>query len=271
MAIQNFLEWCSEPTPPNWCIDEEGNLIITANTIIVDHIFRHVETFVRKDFGDGYFTDLNHSINLSIQDGGPNRGIHSFWAITNNEASHTHQQMINNGDGIGIYLWYDYVRPKIRIQNYATAEMVESAILSLDTEYFITISRQNDICTVSIYDGGTLFDEISMTVTNQPFRYLFAISSRGSAGSEDDWISTTISNLDIMEEPSSCTNPYGEHGSSTCMGPDRYICNDGLWELDMANAPECITPPPPEIPWIPIVAGVTIATIIGLYLVKRKK
>lgn len=234
LVFENFLEWCTQPTPPNWCIDEEGNLIIEANTVAVDHMLRHVETYMRKDFGEGYFTDFIHSINIRVQDGGPNRGIHGFWAITNQEQSHTHQQMIDNGDGIGIYLWYDYHRPKIRIQNYATAEWVESLILTLGVNYSVDIARQGNVCTVTIYDGDTLFDEISIPVTNQPFRYLFAISSRGSHGTEDDWISTTISNLNIYVTP---------------------------------------PPPPPEIPWLLIAIGVIVvaATTTGIYLVKRKK
>ena len=83
---------------------------------------------------------------------------------------------------------------------------------------------------------------------------------------DDGW----TSECDVSEP---CTNPDGSHNSTRCVGLDRYICHDGVWELDMENAPECAAAPPPEIPWTLIIAAGAGAGLLaaGVLLGRKKK
>ena len=60
-------------------------------------------------------------------------------------------------------------------------------------------------------------------------------------------------------------------GATQCFGDDLYECQSGQWVLIEENSAECITPPPPEIPWALIGASIIAIGVAGYIFIISKR
>lgn len=177
-------------------VDPDGNMTITANSVAVDHMERPIEAYVRKDFGDDFFTDFIHELDIMVT-AGSDRGHNILWGVTSLETVHTENDWRTGSDGISLYLWYNYGNMWLYFRDSIT-RAVAGWTPTEGILYHLVISRQGEVGTVEIYEGDTLLHTINITLSTQPYRYLFATASRGAGGEPNSWLSYIVSNLRIL-------------------------------------------------------------------------
>jgi len=175
-------------------VDPNGNITITPNSVTVDHMERPIVAYVRKDFGDSFFIDFIHEVDIMIT-AGSDRGHNVLWGLASLETVHTEDDWRIGTDGISLYLWYNYGNMELYFRDSVTGNIGGWVDIQEGIQYHLVISRQGTVGTVEIYEGETLLHTINIALGIQPYRYLFATASRGSNGASTSWLSYAVSNL----------------------------------------------------------------------------
>jgi hypothetical protein len=73
----------------------------------------------------------------------------------------------------------------------------------------------------------------------------------------------------IDPDPVECTT----NGDTKCIGTDKYVCNNGVWDNSGCDSICGCTYPPEPVPsmWIPIIAAVALVSIGSYYIFIKKE
>ena len=179
-------------------VDPGSTVSVAANTITVTQMqSRSTDTYVYKDYGAGYFDDFVHSVDTSANYS-DSSDFCLVWGL-----SDTVNDQEQWNDGLVVY-WFDYgtgFRLVIgEMVNTVLTNESYSGIIADATTVYPKITRTGTSYKLDIYsDAGrtSLIETVGpITVDTQTYQYLYALSSKNSAGS-GYLVDATISNLDL--------------------------------------------------------------------------
>lgn len=180
--------------------DEDSDITITSETITVDTIRRDAVSYVRKDYGAGYFgTSFTHYgyVNASAFSGGA--GAFAYWAVSQAPLDSI-AAMVAANDGI-ILRWSVSVgqtSTSLVIIDYDTDNsdpLAFSVSPYLPGEVWFKVTRDGSTLDVDLYsDSGysTLIPNGDLQITiseSDTFRYLYGAIG---AGTEDAYAASTV-------------------------------------------------------------------------------
>jgi len=181
-------------------VDSDGDITITASKMDVDTMSKGADSYTYKSHGASHFGDFDHL--LDVYTG--NEGTEGYgnragcWAVVDNpgnysDAKYTHHE--------GIYVWV--VHPDasriFTLIDYSNNED-DSGGISVNTKYYLTISRSNTTATCLIYtDSGrtNLHDTLSITCGTTAYEYVQGVCSQDQGSANE--ASYYIENLDLQE------------------------------------------------------------------------
>jgi hypothetical protein len=166
-------------------LDPENNIERSANQVTWTNANRNVAASVYKDYGTGYFGDFTHRLITQCS----NRGtvwsycILGVWGLSN--GAHTLQDMVQSQ---GLSLFWSSIEGNehvLRLSNYGGTIVGDNSIpLSLNTEYYLTISRvgTNVTCVIKNINNTTI-DTLSIVAPNATaYSTILAYYSYNNAG-----------------------------------------------------------------------------------------
>ena len=157
----------------------------------------NIDAYFYKDFGASHFGNFTHFIDFYLDAvGGSSTSIAGYGVGTSVD------DMNAQTDALGVY-WSGSTSPErqINIRDLADDDIDFTALLALDTTYYLKVIRTGTAWSCEIYTGGredTLADTIAITGTATAFRYLFAAWSYNVAAGARD-ITGWMENLDLQE------------------------------------------------------------------------
>ncbi len=181
-------------------VDSGGDITITASKMDVDTMPKGANSYTYKSYGAGHFGDFDHLLDVYTgnEDTGAWGNYAGCWAVvdtpgTKADAEYTHNE--------GIYLFV--LRPdasrKFTLVDYSNDED-DSGGISVNTKYYLTISRSSTTATCLIYtDSGrtNLHDTLSITCGITAYEYAQGVCSQEQSGNNE--ASYYIENLDLQE------------------------------------------------------------------------
>ena len=178
-------------------VDPDGDITIAENTIVTDALdVTTVTSYVYKDYGAAFFNDFVHETTINVEVFSFNPTLMGFWAVGNMIGDVTDLA----GD-TALFLFANFSPYQFFIRRRIPGlQQDASANFSLNTDYYFTITRSGDDCTVVIYTDAlktAIFDTISVNgIAGDDYRYLYALQSDDYGGAEGN-ATATIGCLDI--------------------------------------------------------------------------
>jgi len=181
-------------------VDPNSRYSITATTITVTGLTRNEDAYVYDDKGVDHFgASFEHLVDVKATSF-TSSGIVHCWAVSNvvDDAS---SWVVNYSQAASVN-WYGS-GPRLYIRNFESGNL-DTANASLNTQYYLTISRSNETLTCEIYtDSSRTVEYLHDTITtgvpaSRTYRYIFGANSHNS-GNPDRLVSAVISNLDLQE------------------------------------------------------------------------
>ena len=178
-------------------VDPSSHWSQTAARNTGSGVTRAESSYVYKDYGSNFFTgNFNHNMTteLNSQINGSSTPMLGVWALCN-----------TYGDWAGMdtnalkIRWYTDATVYVLYMDKGSGNLNISSHLSLNTPYYLTISRSGSILTLNIYSDSArsvLVNSTSGNVGTTAYRYLEVGYSRDSASGPSS-ITGYMENLDI--------------------------------------------------------------------------
>jgi len=180
--------------------DTGGYLSVAANVITATAMPYNAEAWVKKDYGANHFEDFEH-LHKAVVTESELYCYAILWGLTTNDATRTGHEFNVNADGIVICI-QNNLSANVRI-HFATHLAPPDSYQTASTTgtFYFTTKRAGTVGTCKIYSDAArtnLLDTLTVTLPTTKYRYLIAMASRESAGTEA--ISCTSENLDLQEK-----------------------------------------------------------------------
>ena len=234
--------------------DPAGRIELTdATTVTVTTADNDEEFYVARDFTAGYFSgNFELYTQVKCTSNPVTVGGIGVWAVTNTMDS-LRDIDVANGDWLSVW-WYQFSGNQhlaVSECNNGTIYTKISTTLSLDTEYYLKIVRDEDVGTFGtiycyIYSDSslsTLVDTLTLPLTEkQDFRYLNWVVAYESGETGKAW-SGTITDLGyspLIEITHYCDGTATMHGANDQYVPDAFVMADGPYKTIDCNLGECL-------------------------------
>jgi len=176
MANQNFQNDYTE-------VDSAGDITLNSTECVVSTMQRNAVSYVYRDFGAGYFSDVNHYIHDNFI-GCNDTGRGGVWNLVN--TPRTQDQQTTDGLGIIIFNYRKSGDHKYALYFRDYSDMDTDTYENLiPFNVYLTINRTGTVGTVYIYSDParlTLIDTLSIpAIDNTAFRYIMVATSEGDA------------------------------------------------------------------------------------------
>lgn len=172
MATEDFTTYTE--------VDPNSDIAVTASRLTIDTMRRDVAAYVKKDYGAIYFRNFKHDVATKLTAAQILAGF-SCWGVSN--GSNTRKEMGDNDEGQDVRIGHDGSALKLQVQDHETANKDDMSI-SLDTTYYLTITRVDTSLTVAVYSDAartTLLDTLSITCGDARYQYVFGVLSSAGA------------------------------------------------------------------------------------------
>jgi len=186
-------------------VDEDGDITVTDTKVTVSSMRRDALSYVRKDYGAGFFDNFEHNIEILIDSvGGGGLALVGTWAVSNGSSSI--QDMDTNNEGIVVYVYKPTTgSQRIYLRDY-TNNNYDNYVCLEDKIYYLTIERSGTTTTCEIYNSSLrtasyLEDTLTITSGAETYQYIFAIISLKSANSPTIELSCFSQNLELLDTP----------------------------------------------------------------------
>ena len=172
------------------CVDYTGfvetdpfnYLTVNADSIVAANWDTQGETYVVKDYGADYFKNFRHQFSINIDTWSGSGTTAAWWAVGNSDDADLNDCWVGELEflHVGTYIGTS----NIFIRNSKTQTQDAYLGISLDTEYYITVSRYSLLATAIIYSDAEktdVIDTISVAVgQGDSYRYLYGAQSDGN-------------------------------------------------------------------------------------------
>lgn len=169
MAYENFIEFTE--------VDPDDELTVDSDTVHIINQNLDADSRVYKDYGVDHFNgDVTHKFELLVTDiyatlGTTGTGL---WALSNTPNG---ELAFANDDALLRILLWNSGTFKLQIRLHDGSKQDNSATLSKDIRYYLTVTRVGSVYSVVIRTGshtGTVVDTISINAgAVKSFRYLY--------------------------------------------------------------------------------------------------
>lgn len=171
-------------------VDPNSRISVTTSRVTWTDLTRNEDAYVYYDKGNDYFdSTFNHNFTLNITSGDVSSSLFSTpWMVAN--SIDTISGILGNAsdDALMLEFFYTGATARLYLNENIGVTSNESGYyqISLNTEYFITIQRNESVGTYGtlyayIYSDSvreTLLSTLNLTLTEKnDFRYIYAISS----------------------------------------------------------------------------------------------
>lgn len=173
-------------------LDPNNHIDVTSTR--VDHVSWHNEdSYLVKNYSDGYFDDFVHYLEIGAT-AGYNSRARTYWQVCNSEAPYV-ELFLSNEVYISIYLVIRADGNRLQMtEHLSSSQYFDSySIVDFNTEYYLTIIKNGTDISCEIYtdpERTNLNGTLNLTLhDNHSFSYLYAANSWNTSVPEyaDGW------------------------------------------------------------------------------------
>lgn len=184
---------------------DSGVIATDATTVTVTAINANDEAYLSFDYGVDHIEDFVILATLEIT-ATVSTGQAYLISVSNAVGDYADMDTANNGIAVQAIASFGSFAIQLRDTD-GDVTSGNSDLLTIGTEYFLTLERSGTTGTLTIRTGshgGTVVDTLSITVSTDPFRYHYISQSVGS-GSGSVSLSYTLADIDadFVSPPSS--------------------------------------------------------------------
>lgn len=202
MPTENFLSYTE--------VDPDADLTVTESRITVTTMIRNVAAYVYRDKGVGHFSkDFNVQVDIQATQETLDSGYFGCFMLANNVGAWASQLASN--DYISVMVtWTGAIYNVELYARYAGGVSVEDTSgtgISVNTTYYLTITRVGSVITVYVYSDSSRTTLVYSLTCNpggvSAFQYVYGTASRNDASyNPTAEISGFVENMNLNERRS---------------------------------------------------------------------
>lgn len=195
--------------------DPSEFLNVSSGSVIVTEVDHLTDTYLRKDYGEGYFGNFTHRFKISLSSCTPDGGI-GWWAVTST-AKNSLYEIESGADGIDLSYSCAEGTSTWLLYSVETANADTFVDETPTADRYIEVSREGTALTAKFFSDNTFTSPIkTLTIIGAatPYRYLYSVPAYND-GATTGTLTGTLTDLQL---------------SSSCVVPETNVLR-GTWHL----------------------------------------